>query len=99
MARLHHRAGRDAKGLAASVALIHARTMRLALDQRCLIDRAAMRADWAVRPADRLEMLAGFIFVFENGGRKCGHSYLLDRKYDPPSVLCQVYNRLAIEVL
>jgi len=40
--------------------------MRLAVETINLLNFAAMRTIGAIRPADRLKMLPGFVFVSEN---------------------------------
>src|SRR6185312_15106430 len=50
MARLYDGADSHGERLAACVALIHAVAMRLALNERGLIDDAAVRAHRAIRP-------------------------------------------------
>ena len=53
MAGLHDGADRDRERLPAGVALIHAGAMRFALNERRLVDHAAMRANrLAIRPTD-----------------------------------------------
>ncbi len=48
------------------VALIHARTVRLAVQRRGVANETAMRTDRAMRPTRALKMLAGLVGVGED---------------------------------
>jgi anti-sigma factor RsiW len=65
MAALVQSADRRRKRLPAVLALVDARAGALAFHFGCVADGAAMRADRAIGPAQRLEVLPGFFFVVE----------------------------------
>ena len=66
LAALIQGADRDCEGLATCVALVQARTMRLAFHGRCFVDGAAMRADGAIGPKASLKPFTGLCFVVKD---------------------------------
>src|SRR5438552_10374150 len=67
MAAFHYTAHLDGERFTAGIALIETRTMRLAAQLSCALPgRPAMRTNRAMRPADRLEMLACCVFLGED---------------------------------
>jgi hypothetical protein len=76
MAALVQGADRDAELLAAGVALIDTRTMGFALQAGSLIDDAAVRTDWAIRPQFRFKPCAGRVGVNEFGTGEYRHGWL-----------------------
>jgi len=73
MALFHDRADRHRERLAASVALIHARAMRLALNERGFVHNSTVRADWAIRPVQGFKVLPRFVGVSEDWECEVGH--------------------------
>ena len=65
MALLEDGADLDGEGLLAVVALVHADPGALALQPVDLLGAAAMRADRAVRPQLRLDVVIGGFFAVE----------------------------------
>ena len=63
--------------LAAILALVEARARRLALHQRGITDRAAMRADATICPAQRFKVEAGGVFIVEDWIGKFRHAQTL----------------------
>jgi hypothetical protein len=66
LAALEHGANGHREGLAARTALVDAGTGRLAGELGSFVDDAAMRADWAIGPVERLKVLASRVFVAVN---------------------------------
>lgn len=66
MAGLHDPTGRDRAVATAGVALMKAQTMRLALQARHALDRAAVRVEGAIWPPVSLHVLPGGFFVLED---------------------------------
>ena len=64
---LEQRAYGDGELLLAGQAIVQAGTVRLALYRACLLSLATVRAVPPVRPAQRLKVRAGLVFVMKNG--------------------------------
>lgn len=73
VAAFHDRADCDGKRLTASVALVQARTVGPALNERGLIHNAAMRANRTIWPMQLFEMLPRLVGVGENRKRQISH--------------------------
>lgn len=72
MATLVDRANCHREVFAALIALVQAWAMRFTLKACDVLYRSAMRTDWAIGPAHRLKVLAGFGFVCEDWIGKIG---------------------------
>src|SRR5581483_11828874 len=88
------RADQGRELLAARSAVIPARPHRRTPERSNLLALAAERACRAVRPADRLEMLAGGFLVSEDRVEQVGGHFLnsLGRLYSLPDMFSQVTN-------
>src|SRR5947209_16550565 len=84
LAALKHGANGHRERLLAGAALVDARSGRLAGELGSFVNRAAMRADRAIRPIERFKMLASRVFVCVN----------LEERHDPAlcrEQLCQIW--------
>lgn len=89
MARLHYRASRYGESAAAGIAVKQAGAVRLTMEAVNSFRFAAVRAERAVRPMGRLEVLSGLGFVEEDRVGQV-HDGLVDAAESTPSGrLCQ----------
>ena len=66
MAAFHDGAGHNREVATALIALMEARTVRLALQPCETFDSSTVRAEWAIRPRDRLHVLPGGCLIVED---------------------------------
>lgn len=92
---LEHRSNGDGELFLAGIAVVQAGTVFLATDEGGSFGGATVRAEPAIGPTDRLQVLTGLVFVLKDGIREVGHvkNTLSNCVYCMIwSHICQVYN-------